>query len=714
MKKVILGLMALSTLGIHAQDKQKNDSLTAVLEEFIIEIDQKNPFNTHKISNSLRLQTSLEEAAQNIQNVDGDLLRSQGSLNTTEAITRNVSGSFREELHNGISADIYSRGGYINAQRNGVDVRALHKGPLNDDISTTEAVEFVKGPSSFMSALGDPSGSYNIITKKPTGQKKQIFTLTQGSFGLMRGEADLQGVIDNEEKLLYRINLMGMHKNGFIQFDHNERVLIAPTLQYKFTPNTILTAEYIYQIMVYQNLSDAQISPFGYSSLPYKFSITDPSTRPYRASDNSVYVNLGHNFDNNLKWTTQITNIAANSAGTMFWVYSKDEEDPDILNRYLIYDAMKYNTFSAQSYMQGEFQTSGIKHNFLGGLDFNLKHNTLHDTWETASTVYPLSIKNPIYSNVVNNGGIGGSWESENQIDGEINKSDGRLYYFSPYAMDEMTMLDEKLRINIGLRATHFNAHFNEYGDINNNHGWNISPRVGANYSVTSSTNVYGLYDTSFMPLIGKTENEKPLDPLKGISFEGGVKQQFFDGALSTTLSVYHITRSNVVVFDEITNTYYQSGQNKAKGIEFDLRGKILPNLNVNINYAYTDSKITKDQFNPEFVGSATPNRVRHIQNTWLELDIQNGPVKGLAFSTGYQMLLGRQERFINLNHSPLKNIFRADAGASYTKNKISIGIMVNNVFGKKQYSTGWQKDGLYYWVQLPPTNYRTYLTVSI
>ncbi|WP_448137740.1 hypothetical protein [Sphingobacterium siyangense] len=36
---------------------------------------------------------------------------------------------FGRHCTNGISPDIYSRGGYISAQRNGVDMRPLGKGP---------------------------------------------------------------------------------------------------------------------------------------------------------------------------------------------------------------------------------------------------------------------------------------------------------------------------------------------------------------------------------------------------------------------------------------------------------------------------------------------------------------------------------------------------------------------------------------------------------
>lgn len=70
-------------------------------------------YNPKQLSEALRLETSLLKAPQHIQVINSEIFRDQAVLNLNESATRNVSGTFREELHNGISPDIYSRGGYI-------------------------------------------------------------------------------------------------------------------------------------------------------------------------------------------------------------------------------------------------------------------------------------------------------------------------------------------------------------------------------------------------------------------------------------------------------------------------------------------------------------------------------------------------------------------------------------------------------------------------
>ena len=693
----------------------ESDSVKSVtLLEVTVKAQPYKKYNLDNISSSLRIQGEMLKTPQNIQIINASVLKDQLSLNLTESVTRNVSGTFREELHNGVSPDIYTRGGYISAQRNGVDLRPLLKGPIGDDVAVIESVEFIKGPSGFMNSIGDPAGSYNIITKKPTGMNRKTFRMIQGSFGLIRAEADLDGTVDEDGKLLYRFNIMGMNKKGFLQFDNNDRILIAPSLKYVIDNKTSLSVDYIYQRLNYMFLSEAQISPNGFGSLPGDFSISDPNLRPYRANDHSVFVNFQRKFNENWAFTTQVSNINSQSEGTIFWVYGKNETDPDILDRYYVYDGMKYNIFSTQAFTQGKFSTRQVKHSFLAGVDFNHKRNKTQDTWNTATTIYPLSMSNPIYSNVINNNGIGGDFNSENGINAPENLTDSRLYYTSAYVMDEISLLRDKLKITGGLRLTQSDADFNQYGEETDASDWVLTPRLGANFLLTESFSVYGLYDNTFIPQAGIAYDKTALKPIRGVSYEAGLKKDWYNKALSTTLSFYHITRSNNIVKDPVNNDFYQSGENESKGIEFDIRGRIARGLNVIINYAYTDSKITKDDKNPAMVGMATPNRIKHIQNTWVNYELPFKALNSFSLSLGYQYMAGRAERFTSIDPQELKDFFRMDGGIAYTKKKFSVNLMVNNILDTHQYSTGWKKNDMYYWVQLPPINYRCSVTLNL
>ena len=125
-----------------------------------------------------------------------------------EGVTRNVSGATRIE-HWDNYASITMRGSNVGAFRNGMNVStALGPADRRYEHGRTD-IEFVKGPAGFMLANGDPSGFYNVVTKKPSGRNKGEVRVSLGSFDLYRATADLDGKLSRDGKLLYRLNVMG-------------------------------------------------------------------------------------------------------------------------------------------------------------------------------------------------------------------------------------------------------------------------------------------------------------------------------------------------------------------------------------------------------------------------------------------------------------------------------------------------------------------------
>ncbi|WP_293913022.1 MULTISPECIES: TonB-dependent siderophore receptor [unclassified Sphingobacterium] len=715
-QKLIAGIFLIFPYFLSAQTLPTDSLKSLHIDEIEISSKYYKRYNAKQLSEGLRLEALLLKAPQNIQVINSEVFKDQGISNLNEAATRNVSGTLREELHNGISPDIYSRGGYISAQRNGVDMRPLGKGPIGDDISIIERVEFLKGPSGFMHAISDPSGSYNVVTKKPRGETRRSVDLLTGSFGLLRAAVDLDGKLDKDNKIQYRINTMAMRANGFLKYDRNNRMIFAPSLTYKFSERSSLTAEYIYQQLNYLLLSEAQMSPYGFGTLPIDFTITDPSIRPFIGNDHNAFLTYQNRFRKEWEFTAKLAYINSGYNGTLFWVNSANKDNIDILDRNLVYDSNKYRVLSSQLYINGHFRTGSVGHHIITGIDVNSKLSRNWDTWGTASTVYPLSISNPVYTQTILNNGKGGDFDSENIISSEGNKIRRQLSYASAYFMDELMFLDDKLLVSLGLRLTVSNGKTNDYGTKGDSEDLVLTPRIGINYSLDANTSLYALYDQSFLPQVGLAVDGNALKPLQGVNYELGIKRDWMEGRWNTSLSVYHIERNRLITPDPTSNLIYQTGESQSRGIEFDLKGRLARGLNAIINYAYTDSKITADEINPTAIGLATPNRVRHIQNTWINYLLPMQHIKGFTVSVGYQLLSGRTERFSSVAPADLKDIFRLDAGAGWSNEKYRVNLIVNNVLNDKMYSTAWRNGArdMYYWVQVAPIHARLSLGVNL
>ncbi|MNI18560.1 Ferrichrome-iron receptor precursor [compost metagenome] len=163
-------------------------------------------------------------------------------------------------------------------------------------------------------------------------------------------------------------------------------------------------------------------------------------------------------------------------------------------------------------------------------------------------------------------------------------------------------------------------------------------------------------------------------------------------GKWISTLSAYTIARKNALVADPdpshvVNGVSFQAqlGETRSKGIEFDITGEILRGLNVNANYALTDSKISKDT-KEENVGNITPNTAKHTANAWLSYRLQQGVLKGVGFVGSVQGMFDRAVG--TTKESNFKNYLRTDGGISYQKGKYNISLMVNNLLDNRKLLT--------------------------
>jgi iron complex outermembrane receptor protein len=284
----------------------------------VVVIANKNTFKTNRVSGSLRLQTPILELPQNIQVVTSRLIYNQQIFDMLEGVTRNVSGATRVE-HWDNYARITMRGSNVGAFRNGMNVSTTW-GPLTEDMSMVERIEFVKGPAGFMLANGDPSGFYNVVTKKPSGRNKGEVSVSLGSFDLYRATADLDGKLTKDGKLLFRVNVMGQLKGSHRQFDYNNRYSIVPVLKYLIDEKTAVTLEYTQQYSEVNVIgSNYSFSKRGYADLPRNFTTAEANIPPTRMDDKNLLLIFDHKINDNWKFTAQAAYFNYQQEGASLW-----------------------------------------------------------------------------------------------------------------------------------------------------------------------------------------------------------------------------------------------------------------------------------------------------------------------------------------------------------------------------------------------------------
>lgn len=683
------------------------------LQEVIIRTS-KGVYNAKQGSASLRLNEPLIEVPQNIQIVTGANLADQQIISMSDGVIRNISGAVRMEHWGDLYANIHMRGSQIQAFRNGFNVVSSYWGPLTEDMSIVDHIEFVKGPAGFMLANGDPSGMYNVVTKKPTGQTKGEASFTVGSFDLYRTSLDLDGKLSKDGRLLYRFNLAAQNKKSFRDHEYNNRYTLAPVISYQIDAKTRLTAEYVLQ---YAKMSDVGsyyvFNPAGYASLPRDVTFMQPGLEPTLINDHSVTVNLQHDLSPDWKLTAQAAYYNYSQQGTSLWPAAVNP-DGKVIRSVGVWDAQSEMTL-AQAFVNGTVQTGSIRHRILAGLDMGNKEYfpdwmQSHALDSAGAEFDPLA---PNYGTPVNGFPV---WDRSQPVEtrSAIGGSAINQRYSGLYISDELGFFDNLVRLTLAGRYTYVKSSY--YGTNESNR---ITPRIGLSVSLDRNTSVYGLYDEAFLPQSGVIKDGTRVQPITGGNIEFGIKRDWFNGRWNTTASVYRIIKNNELTGDphEDPSSGYSVvvGQKRAEGVEFDLRGTIIPGLNVVANYAYTDGKYTEAAAGTPFkAGDVVPGFAKHTVNSWVNYKVTNGVLKGAGLSGGFTWLAGRatSDWSETPNRQELPNYFKLDGGIFWEKDRIRLTLNAFNILDEYLYS-GSYYDWLnaYYWQSEPPRNFRFGLT---
>lgn len=677
----------------------------------------KNRYKDDELSNSMRLNTPLKEIPQNIQMVSNVALADQQVISMSDGVTRNVSGVTRLEHWGDMYTRINMRGSRVPAFRNGVNLNS-NWGPLTEDMSFVDHIEFVKGPAGFMLANGDPSGLYNVVTKKPTGNGfngQAGFTI--GSFNLYRTTLDLDGNFDKAGKASYRLNLMGQTKGSFRQYEYNDRYSIAPVVRFQLDDRTMLTLEYTLQHAKMSNVGSYYLfSKEGYATADRDVSPLLAGLEPTVIDDHSVFVNLQHQINKDWKVTAQTAYFNYTQQGASMWPSSVSENNKLIRN-VSVWDAAS-EIKSGQVYLNGIAHTGSIDHRIIAGVDVGSKKY-----WADWGQVHDLDSAGAEFDqNDPNNAAtpVNGFPEFDRSIPlkerAGMTNTTMNQDYAGLYLQDELGFFENKLRLTIAGRFTY--ASQASYGGeaATASH---VTPRIGLSYTVDQNTSVYALYDQAFIPQSGLLRGGGDVKPVTGNNMEAGIKRDWFDGKWNSTLSIYRITKNNELTTDP-ANAAGESysivlGEKVAQGVEVDIKGEITRGLNLIVNYAYTDSRVTKvsDGVTSMKVGDKVAGFATHTANAWISYRLMNGPLKGIGISLGGTYMGDRttwswgEEGVLDL-----PDYFRLDGGLFWERGRVRVAANVYNLLNDYLYSGSYYGYGnYYYWQAEAPINGR--LSVS-
>jgi outer membrane receptor for ferric coprogen and ferric-rhodotorulic acid len=118
-----------------------------------------------------------------------------------------------------------------------------------------------------------------------------------------------------------------------------------------------------------------------------------------------------------------------------------------------------------------------------------------------------------------------------------------------------------------------------------------ISPYAGLTFDFTENVLGYANYSYIYQPQDQFDIDNNYLEPTKGVNYEVGVKAEWFDQRLLTTLAWFTAKQEGLATYAgydfETLNSYYVPVDVESEGFEFEATGKI--NEFVDLLFGYTD-----------------------------------------------------------------------------------------------------------------------------
>jgi iron complex outermembrane receptor protein len=662
------GSLVLSVIPGMAQVGDANDAI-----QIVVTGEQENGYRIPTTSVGTLTETPILNVPASIQVIPEAVFDDQRAFDLLDVL-RNTPGiitdSSPRDIFSGFTIRGFSTGNTF--LRNGV--RDANAGRLGLDLANVDRIEVLRGPASVLYGQIAPGGAINIVTKRPLAFPFDSVEATYGSFNTYQGALDFSGPITEDGSLSYRLNASIFGTDTFIDEIAINRYLFAPVVTWNISNSTDLTFEAEYLDAQYPNERglpiEGTILPNPNGTLPRSRYLGEPSfDRNDRRTLRAGY-DLEHRFSDD--WRLR---------NTFRFIWEEDYQDsvgPGALaadlrtqsrTAFITGDAgysYSQNNYETTLSAVGNFEALGVEHELVIGADF-FYQNGFSPAGYQRREIGTIDIFNPVYNQPL--GAVLAEFGAERYRDTNVGF----------YLQDQITFSDQFIAL-VGGRFDYLNQAFD---DVSNGGGSSqsdtaFSPRVGLVYKPVENVAVYGSFSRSFQQVTGESLDNTLFRPTRGTQYEVGVKVDWLDNRLSTTLALYRLIQTNVLTSDLRDPDFsIQTGEQRSQGLELNVVGEILPGWNVIAGYAYTDAIVSQDNDIP--VGNRLANVADNTLNLWTTYTFQEGDLEGLGFGLGLFYVADRPGDLDNTFTLP--SYLRTDAAVYYRRDRLRAQLNFKNLF---------------------------------
>ncbi|CAB5091083.1 TonB-dependent receptor [Burkholderia cenocepacia] len=552
-------------------------------------------------------------------------------------------------------------------------------------LGNIERVEVLKGPAAALYGRGSGGGVINRITKQPLPENFGHVSATTGSYGRLGASVDLNRMLSSAWSM--RLNAGREHAGSFRDHVDGTRQFVAPSIKWHDARRSwLLQFEYDTYRRVPDRGMPAPVAAVDAAGKPLAFSL--PS-----APRATFFGAAGHDTirDETMNWRSVFTHALDGDwelRHTLGVLDLRSTFDNTYVTQSYVAKPRDYRRVQRARYLQdmtqlnvqtgvelgGKVATGPALHHLLFGIEYGWQKRT-PALWQADAA--PVPVTGPDRFALV------GSTPRPYAMNRH------RVSDYALFAQDRVD-LGRAWKLLGGLRAERFDV--DSTNALNGLHArrtttaW--SPRLGVVWSPVGAHSLYASYSKNFAPvggdLIGITPdargNTNDLGPQYTRQYEIGVKSDWRDGALSTTLALFQLDLYNRRIADPVRPGFFDlTGLERNRGLELSVAGRLTGDWFVRGGIGWQHARVVDAE--PKYAGK----RSAGVSASNGSLFVSHAPLRGFFAELGVVYEGARYADRDNLLELPA--YLRWDGKAGYRTRDLEVTLAAVNLADRDYYA---------------------------
>lgn len=542
------------------------------------------------------LDLEIKETPQSISVVTQEQMEQFGADNLNDAL-RLATGIQVEQVSTNLT-QFLSRGFEVkNTQIDGVGLPNGWGVVTNAmDAFGFEKLEVIRGANGLLTGVGNAAGTINYVRKRPTNQAQGHLGITLGSHERRRVEMDYSAPFSADGRWAGRVVAVREDSGSYLRDFENDRTYLYGVVDGQIGDNGTLAFGYSWQqVDTSGNMWGAlTLSANDGRQLEWDRSASTTQDWTYwNSATHAGFVDYTHRLGENWQLKASYNYRLYDHDSQLFMGYSPTGIDPATgqgLVGWAYRSPYETKAHLGDLTLNGRFALFGREHEAMLGASTARSEGT---DW-----YHPTDFSGPAFGLLPGFPYAGDAipepvW-GERAVYTTLNQRMKRLFGATRLS------LTDRFKAIVGFNwaeyqrdgADNTGAHFDQTES-------NLSPYAGLTFDFTDNVLGYVNYSYIFQPQEQYTYDREYIDPSKGVNYEVGVKAEWLDRRLLTTLAWFSAQQEGLATYvgtrfmDGYAFGYYTGVDIDSKGFEFEATGKL--GEYTDLNFGYTQLKMDGD-----------------------------------------------------------------------------------------------------------------------